>query len=206
MNIGLSKNINIGLPPQIRSSRNTLFEVFLLILVCALFFWFIFLPKKSVVDAKTLELAKYSKEESTMADNLNTLQTLIADLKAHSQDVKRLDEAMPLDGSTINFQLAIQDLANASGVAVGDISVSGKNNAVLAGDTALLNDPFGATRTLQKISGTAYVIGTFPQLTAFLKKVEANARIMQISSFDVGGTQNNNLNLKISFTSYYLAP
>ena len=99
----------------------------------------------------------------------------------------------------------LESFANQSGLAIGSINLSGNLGAIVAGNTALLADPYSATRSLQTISGEAYVIGTFPQLMDFLKKVENSDRIMQVSSLEVSGDKNNGLALKINFEAYYFS-
>lgn len=200
------KGINIGLPPQIKSSRNSLFEIVLLIVVCALFSWFIIMPKKAKVQAKKSELAKYAQEQSKMASNLQNFNRLVAELNSHEQEIKNLDDALPLEGKTTYLEILIQNLANSAGVAVGDIGLSGKNDVIAAGNTELIKNPYGATRTLQKISGTVSVIGSFAQMRDFLKKIETSGRVMQISSVDIVAAQDNNLSLRIALDAYYLAP
>lgn len=206
MNINMPKAINIGLPPQIKSSRNSLFEVGLLVIVCALFAWFILLPKKAQVAEKNSEKAKIEDQQSKMAESLKILNLRIQELDSHKQEIANLDDALPLKGKTTYLQILIQSLADSAGVTVGDITISGKGDAVAAGDTELLKNPYGAVRTLQKLSGTVSVIGSFVQLESFLKKIETSGRIMQISGIDIAAGQDNNLNLKVSLDAYYLAP
>jgi Tfp pilus assembly protein PilO len=206
MDINLSKNINMGLPPQMPSARNFLLEVALFAVVCGLFFWFIVLPKQAIVSAKNEELSQYLEAQSKTAGDLQTFKRLVGELKSHPNDIKKLDDAIPLAGKATYLQMLIETLANSSGVTIGSINVAGKNDAVAAGDTQLINNPFKASRSLQKLSGTVYVIGTLPQLMAFLKKVETSGRVMQISSISVGPAQDNNLSLNVSLDAFYFAP
>src|ERR1043166_8864869 len=130
MSVTLPKNINIGLPPQVKSNRNSLMEAFLLIVVCGLVVWFVILPKKSAVDAQQTQLDQYKKDAAKTADNLKTLQTRIQELRNKPDEVKRLDYAMPLvPGKTIDLEILIRTLANQSGVTVGDVNLSGKSEA-----------------------------------------------------------------------------
>ena len=181
-------------------------EVFLLIVVCALFTWFIILPKKAEVDAKNEELKKAKTQQESIKGDLETLTSRISELKTHKSDVTNLDDAIPLVGKTFNLQLLLGDLAASAGVTVGDISVTGNSSGVAAGDTALLADPFGKPRSLQKLNASVFVTGSFSQLEEFLKKVETSGRIMQVHGLEISPGQQGDLGLKISLDSYYFGP
>ena len=202
---GVSSNINIGVPTKIQSPNSTLLTIVLLAVVCALFGFFMVLPKKSEVAVKYSQLQKLTTQNAGITSQLNKLNELVGILQSHPQDVKELDEALPLNGKTFDLQLLLESFANQSGLAIGSINLSGNLGAIVAGNTALLADPYSATRSLQTISGEAYVIGTFPQLMDFLKKVENSDRIMQVSSLEVSGDKNNGLALKINFEAYYFS-
>ena len=163
------------------------------------------LPKKSEVAVKDSQLQKLTTQNAGITSQLNKLNELVGILQSHPQDVKELDEALPLNGKTFDLQLLLESFANQSGLAIGSINLSGNLGAIVAGNTALLADPYSATRSLQTISGEDYVIGTFPQLMDFLKKVENSDRIMQVSSLEVSGDKNNGLALKINFEAYYFS-
>ncbi|HYV33500.1 MAG TPA: type 4a pilus biogenesis protein PilO, partial [Candidatus Limnocylindria bacterium] len=65
---------------------------------------------------------------------------------------------------------------------------------------------YAPTRSLQKLSGTVYVIGTFSQLEAFLRKLENSGRIIDVSDLAIDPGTDGNLNLRVSIASYYFAP
>jgi len=207
MDANLSKNLNLGLPPQIKNARNSLVELVLLVVVCALFGWFVVLPKKAEVEAKKADLATIQGQESKMADKLAKLKTLVQTLQSSSLQTADLDQALPLDGKITRLKILIDSLANSSGVTVGDVSVSSsKADSVVAGDKGLLANPYGAARTLQKLSGSVYVIGTFDQLKAFLQKLETSARLLDVTELSMDGASDGSLNLKLTISAYYLAP
>jgi Tfp pilus assembly protein PilO len=206
MNLNISKNISSSLVSPGGSARNSFIEVGLLIIICVLFFWFIILPKKASKDLKQNNLNKLQDQEKTMADKLAKLQQMVVNLKSNPQALAELDEAMPLEANVTRLQVLVNYLAQSVNVSVGDISLYGKADAVVAGNKALLNNPYGATRTLQKISGSVYVVGNFNQLQSFLEKIEKDGRILEITDLNMDGASNGNLNLKIGLNAYYLAP
>ncbi len=206
MNIEFPKNLNMGLSPELKNSKNTLFEVALLAVVCALFTWFVILPKKAEVDAKAVELTKSNEQKDNIKGDLDTLTKLISDLKAHSADVSKLDDAIPLVGKTGNLQLLLGSLASAAGVTVNDINVTGNTTGIAAGDIPVLTKPFDQTRSLQKLDASVYVTGSFGQLEDFLKKVETSGRLLQVRALEISPAQQTDLGLKITLDAYYFAP
>jgi Tfp pilus assembly protein PilO len=206
MPVNFSKNVSMSIKLPGKSSRNSLFEVGLLIIICVLFTWFILLPKKGVVDEKNSNLAKVQEQQKQMANQLAKLQNLIISLQPNSRNIANLDKAIPLEGNAIRLQLLIQSLAQSAGVTVGNINISSKSNAVVAGDTALLANPYGTERKLQTMDGTIYVIGSFNQLQALLKKLENSGRLINVSSMEINQGSEGALNMTLSFKAYYLAP
>lgn len=205
MNLEFPKNINIGLPPQIKDSQNTLFEIVILIVVCGLFGWFVILPKRAEVDSRQGLLNKYSEENKKMRNTLDTLNALVREVKSHPSEIVKLDDAIPLEGKPTYLQILVQRLAESAGVTVQDVNVSGITG-VVAGNAELVKNPFGTQRSLQKLSGAVYVLGNFPQLLSFLNKIETSGRVIQVSDVEIQGGQANNLSLKLVFDAYYFAP
>ena len=194
------------MPKVPKSAQNALVEVVLLIVVCGLFTWFIILPKKAEISAKNASLAKVVEQESTVSGDLAKLQSMIQTLNSSSNQVADLDQALPLDGNTVNLQILINSLAQSVGVAVTDVEVSGQPNTVVAGDKALLSDPYGATRTLQTLAGNLSVTGSFAQLQAFLQKLETSARLIDVTDLEMDAAAGGNLSLRLGINAYYLAP
>lgn len=206
MDIGLQKNINIGLNSKSSIPNNPVVEIVLMVVIGALFFWFIVLPKQSAVGLQKTQMEALNTQESETSANLATLKALITQLNSDKQDVNYLDQAIPLSGNTIDLQLLVQHLADMSQVTVGSLSVTGGGTGAVAGNKILLSNPYGAARTLQKLSGTVVVQGTFIQLKTFLQTLETSGRILDISSLSIDPGSQGNLNLRVVFSAYYLAP
>lgn len=206
MNLAMPKNINIGLPQKIKASRNFIVEIVLLLVFCVLFFWFLVLPKKAEVSAKQDVLEQTLSQQQLADTQLGTLKQLILNLNSHKDEVASLDEAIPLKGNVLELQILMENLANSAGVTVGDISLNASQNGIVAGNTSLLANPYASARSLLQITGSVYVFGNFPQLEAFMKKLENSGRIFDVSSFEVSSGQANNLSLRMSLKAYYFAP
>jgi Tfp pilus assembly protein PilO len=98
--------------------------------------------------------------------------------------------------------LLVDTLANSAGVTVRDINFAGKQNTIVAGDKALLEQPFNVSRKLQTVRGSVTVAGTYNNLQAFLRKVEDNSRIMDIQNMEISGIDKDTLSLKLDLLTY----
>jgi Tfp pilus assembly protein PilO len=206
MAVDFTKKIGLSPVSQSKPFRNALVEVTLLVVICGLFYWFVILPKQNQVNVKNTQLTQVSAEETKVSGNLVTLQNLVKSLKSDSQDISKLDQAIPLEGNAVRLQLLIQSLAASSGVTVGNISISGQPNAPVAGDKALLANPYVATRTLRTLSGTVFVIGNFSQLQNFLQQIETSGRLMDVTNLTISQDSQGQLDMQVTLNAYYLAP
>lgn len=196
--------------PSTSSQKNaphySLFEIVLLVVVTALFYWFIVQPKQASLKVLNEGLNKLQQEDKSLSADLDKMNSLIRSLKNNPDKIAKLNEALPLDGKTPDVYLLITELARSSGVTVGDINVSGRSNDIVAGNQALIEHPFSAKRELQTLAVKVYVIGTYEQLKAFLQKLESNARVMDIVSLDMSATQNGLLALDLNLNTYFFGP
>jgi Tfp pilus assembly protein PilO len=71
------------------------------------------------------------------------------------------------------------------------------------GNKERISNPYAAERSLKKVSGSIYVTGTFDQLEAFIKKVETNARIINILGLELNQAADDKLSLKCTLETYY---
>jgi Tfp pilus assembly protein PilO len=206
MAVDFSKKISLNSDSQSKPYRNALVEVTLLVVICGLFYWFVILPKQNEIGIKNSQLTQVQAEETQVSGNLATLQNLVKNLKSDSQNISQLDQTIPLDGNVVRLQLLIQSLAGSAGVTVGNISISGQPNTAVAGDTALLANPYGVSRTLRTLSGTVFVVGSFSQLQNFLQQIEASGRLMDVTNLTISQDSQGQLNMQVTLNAYYLAP
>jgi Tfp pilus assembly protein PilO len=204
MDIQISKGIGkiqTGVP--MKKSTVSTAEIIGLLILIGLFYWFIFQPKSSAVNAQQVVLEELQAQEKDSAENLQKLQNLVRDLQKYSKEVELLDEALPLNGKVVNLHLLMSSMAASSGVTVGDINFSSRGDEIVAGNREVLANPYAADRTLNTITGSVYVSGSFLQLKSFLEKVEQSGRIIDILSVDISGTTRDQLDLRLAVTTYY---
>lgn len=206
MDINFPKSTNLGLPGQMKPYRNPLIEITLLVIVSVLLGWFLILPKRAEIAAARVQLASVESEESQTAGKLANLQKLVQTLESSQAQIKDLDQALPLDGNILKLRFLIESLAQSVGVAIGDVSIAGKGEIITSGNKALLADYFGPNRSLQKLSGSVYVVGSFDQLKAFLQKLETSGRLIDITDLTIDSGTPGSLNLRLTINSYYMAP
>ncbi len=203
MAFNISK-IEISAPPK--TVQTSYIEVLILLVVTGLFYWFLVSPKVQVLKANMQARDELKIQQENSAKELATLQALVTQLASSGIEIQKLDEALPLEGKNFRLKMLIEYLAGTFGLTIGSVTVEGKGDAVLAGDKALLEQPFKATRKLQKMSVGMFVTGTFDQLQGFIKKLENNSRLMDIQSISMGPAQEGLLGLSLSIDAYYFAP
>jgi Tfp pilus assembly protein PilO len=178
----------------------------LLILIIGLFYWFVVQPKKNEKKAHQLVLVQAQEQQAKLSSQLRILEELIAELRSHSKDVEKLDEALPLEMNNIRLQLLLETIARNSGLTVADVVVNSRAGSdVVAGNRELLKNPYKTGRTLQKANVAVGVIGTFDQIRVFLEKIEKNSKVLDIISMDLQALKENSLQLGLNIETYYFS-
>jgi Tfp pilus assembly protein PilO len=203
MALNISKVEITSAPKTVQTS---FIEVGILLVVIGLFYWFILSPKLQSLALAKEEQKQLQEKQANSAKELKTLQELVVQLDNNKEYVDKLDQALPLDNKALRLQMLLEYLAGTSGLTVGDVTASAKGDAILGGDKALLAQPFGQKRTVQKMKASVYVTGSFDQLQAFLKKLESSGRVLDITTIDIGPAQEGLLGLRVSIDSYYFVP
>ena len=210
MNISLTPNAAINsasLKSQIRSPRGYVLESVLLIVIAVLFWWFVVMPKQTSISTSATQLSDLSTQESKISGAAAALQKQITELASNSQNIDELDQALPLGDNLPKINLLMQSIVASSGVTIGSLNVSGaSSNSVVAGNKALLANPYGPTRTLQTYFAAMSVSGSFDQIMSLLQKLENSGRIMDITSLSINGTGPGILALQLNVNIYSLVP
>jgi len=206
MNVNLPKSINLNFSPQVRSSRNSVLEAVLLLVICGLFYWFIIAPKMTAVAEQKNYLSQTQTEKDNISGTVSDLKKMVGQLSAHTKEISALDEAMPLDAKVLRLRLLLEDLGQSVGLSVGNVNVTGNTDAPWAGDKAILENPYGVPRSVQRLSGTISAQGNYGQVVAFLNKIENSGRIININSVNIDSSADGNLNILLTLDASYLAP
>lgn len=202
MELSFLKNTSTAVQKQTNPNRDFLIEIVLLVLVCALFIWFIIMPKRSEISGKQATLEQLTAQEETVKSQSAKLKSLIKQLADNKDKEILLDKALPLAYNGPQLESLITNLANSVNVKVANLGLSGVSNTVDSGNKNLLSNPYSQPRTLQKVTGTVVVLGNFSQLQAFLQKLETSGRLMNITGLEMDSASNGNLNLRINLLTY----
>ncbi len=184
--------------------KNTVIEIVMVIFAAGLFFWYLLRPQMNTVSLARQKLAVVLEEASTMEEKRAQLDQLVKQMKAgEKDDLPKLDEALPLQPQVSRLYYVIEQYGQVSGLTVGSIGINTGAEAIVAGNRAMLENPFGVKRTVKKLTANVTLSGTFEQFQAFLKNIESHPRVIDISSLDISGTQGGIIDFKFSLTSYY---
>ncbi|MCL5666276.1 MAG: type 4a pilus biogenesis protein PilO [Patescibacteria group bacterium] len=208
METPLPKNFSmpkVTLSPALKKSGHSLMEVVLLLVVIGLGYWYLVSPKAAGLEAQRVKRDALVKERDKISGDLDTLRSLVSKLNAHKADVEKLDDALPLNSKPFSLEVLINQLAQESGVVIGSVSVSGKGDSIVAGNRDALQNPFAASRSLQKVAANTSVSGSFSQLETFLKKLENSARIINVNSLEISSAKSDSIDLRAGLEAYYYA-
>lgn len=187
------------------ASRSAVMQIVLVLIVGGLFYWFLLLPKIADNKAKHDSLNSTQDQKASVDQDLQTLKTLdqqLADAKSKSE-ITNLDEALPLSERAVRVEMLMEKLTQSSGAIVGSIAIDQSHDGVVAGNPAVISDPYSGQRTLGSVGVDLRVSGTMEQLIDLIKKLESYGRIMDISSLDISLNQGSVLDMKLSLTTYY---
>ncbi len=191
--------------PQIKTpvSRHNLFEVVLLVIIIVLFYWFIVSPKKASLNEVRAQYYELEQKKQKLADSKGKLQKAMSELNSHPKEVVAMDEALPLDNRVTKLYIVLDSLTKGSGMTVGNIGIAYNGAAPMAGDKALLANPYGAKRAVQKLTTSINVTGSFEQFQALLQKLENSGRLINMSDLTIAQAQDNLLDFNVNLESYY---
>jgi Tfp pilus assembly protein PilO len=200
----ISFNRKPGLPVKDRPQvyKNLFFELVLLLVLVFLFGNFLLMPKRGEVKDKRAQLAVLNSQNDSIEQNTAELNALISKMKAAKKDIALLDQALPLESRVTTTQVLLDNLISSSGLTLANIGVDTNDAVIAAGSKELLDNPFGQQRHLQTTSVNVSVTGTMEQFLNFLKSLENNARIIDVSSVQINGNKNNLATFVLTLKTY----
>lgn len=187
-----------------QGQRNSIIEIILLIIVGVLFYFFLVSPKHGEMAKKQEVYDAAQARLGALKTDADALQALADQLDGEKDNIKLLDQALPLTEWKIRTQLLLQKILSYSGVLVGDVSVDSSGPAIASGDLNLLKDPYSVSRSVVPIHIALNLSGSFDQLYDALKKLESYGRLIDISTISLdSANQDGSLNLRLNGTTYY---
>lgn len=186
-----------------RDASNPIIQSVLLLVVLVLFSWFILKPKlshsrevRNNLQTATAQLAKIQQDQQD-------LNRLVDKLRSSSDEVVKVDEALPLSGRATKVYVMLDSFVRSSGMTLTLISADDTNSTVSAGDKALLENPYQSGRQLHTISLATTITGTMEQFKNFLELVETSSRVLDVEDVKVlGGEPLTKFQITVKAYSY----
>ncbi len=178
---------NIDSLMRSKQAQNPLFQSILILIVLALFSWFILIPKFNSYSEKSKILSTTENQLAQIESDEIELNQLISKLESSENQIKLVDEALPLSSRPTQLSLLFENYATSSGMQVSQINISDEtiSSAPAAGNKPVLEDPYGAKRALKVVGVSITTSGNIEQFKNFLQLVESSGRIVDVENMDV---------------------
>jgi Tfp pilus assembly protein PilO len=170
--------------------RNPMLQAVLMIVIVVLFGWFVLSPKYASNSETRDQLSQVKSQRANLEADQQELNRLIAQLESSDEEIKILDEALPLSGRPTRIAILIETFARNSALLVEQLNITGLEEAIASGDKAMLADPYKPGRELRTIDVTVGVTGNTEQFRNFLQLLEQSGRIIDVESLSVTSEEN----------------
>jgi len=181
-----TNNINLNFA-KAKNVGNPVLQSTLLIIILLVFSWFLLRPKLSQYFTTRANVQSAQTQLSKVESEQKQLDTLVSQLKSSPDDVKLVDEALPLSGRITKVDVLLNSMVQSSGMTLTVLSSNDTQSIVSAGDKQILQNPFQPGRTLHTITINASVSGTMEQLKNLLQLMETNGRVLDVDSLEIVG-------------------
>lgn len=204
MSLVFSKNNTTStISGSVQKPTNGYVQVVILFIIISIFYWFLVKPKQAQLSEKQVKLDQINTSVSDLDKVIGKLKGLISQVQSSKQEIAKLEEALPTNGKTFQINQSIVTMAEQSGVSISSPNISPKGSYVISGNVPLLQNPYSAKRELQKLTTSITVIGSFPQLFNYLKKLESSPRFIYIKNVDIVAETPETLNMSLTLETYY---
>lgn len=189
-----------------RQLQSPITQSILMLLVIVLFGWFILQPKFANTKEQQSELDTFEAQQASLEADREELNRLISKLESSSDEVKLLDEAIPLHTRSTEVSVLIEGYARSSGMTVSQLNVEGLDKTISAGNKEVLEDPFGQTRQLVTADAQVIVGGNIEQFRNFLQLLETSGRLADIINMEVSSAEEGLVfNLRVKTYAYMVS-
>lgn len=184
---------------------NPILQAIFVLIFLGLFVWFILLPKNQSVADMRVQLDAIKAQEQTLQQEAADLQKLIAKLENSDEQIRLLDEALPLDSRPTTTALMIETYATSSGLELAQVTIDDIDKKVSAGHKEVLDDQYSGKRELVTQNTSIVVTGTIDQFTNFLRLLESSGRILDVTELDIVSGESITFRLELDTYEYGLA-
>lgn len=198
-------------PPSIQNSSSRaslessspIVQIVLLSIILVIFSWFVLKPKLSSSTEVRANLKTAESQLGKIQQDQQDLGRLLSELRSSTDEIAKVDEALPLSGRVSKAYVLLDSLVQSSGMTLTLISADDTSKAVSAADKALLENPYQPGRSLHTITLTTSVTGTMEQFKNLLQLIETSGRVLDIETVEVnGGEPLTKFEIKVKAYSY----
>ena len=163
----------------------TLFIIFLLV-------FFLVLPEYKTFGKLRTELAEKTAEYNAEFDYYGSMDRVYFDLRAHQDDIKKIDDALPQNPDLGKLIYFLQKTAKESGVLIRDLFLSKSSSAGAGVDTV---------NGVKDIIFSTNLLGDYESVGKFIVSLEKSSRIFKVISISFGSSSSS-FSLQIKTHSY----
>lgn len=186
--------------------QNPLLQTVLIIIVIAVFGWFVLGPKYTKTQQTSERLSVLEEQRASLEADQIELNRLISELEDADDEVRLLDEAVPLTARPTKIALVLETFAQNTGMFLSQLSVGTPEKFIASGNKKSLQDEFKEPRELAVIEVSATARGSIEQFRNFLTLLEESGRIIDVSSLTVSSTQEGpSYSIRLKTYAYELA-
>ena len=181
------------------------FSIILLAAALGLGYWLV-LPKYMDISSLQEELMLKKQESDGRFDYIRRLENLSIEIEEHTEEVVRLERALPRKSNTAEVLAFLEQKASANSILIKEISIASKQNRSTL-------SAIGKT-ALQEESISIEITGMIDSLVNFLTDIENSARLLRVESVEFSlpfsrlaassfSYDKNNLSFYIVLKTYY---
>lgn len=189
-----------------RRSWGSLFEVGLFIVLIVLAYIYLIGPKRTEAQEKKNKLEQLTEDLNKLERQKRSFERLVQQLEENRDQVRALDEALPLETELGRLYILTEYLAQSAGMGSSSVSIEHEAKNPVAGDRDQLAKPFQGDRALTVTPITLNAIGTIDQLMGFLSLVETSNRLLDTTAITISPGRADQFIFKISLQAYSFSP
>lgn len=190
----METNLNINALSRHRQMKNPILQAILILIVIIVFGWFVLAPKYSASNATRTELAALREQHANLQNDQVELNRLIALMQSSGDEIRLLDEAVPLSDRSTRIALLLETYAQNSAMLLTQLNIGTVDTSPVAGNKTLLENPYGAQRDLNTIDVNISVSGSIEQFRNFLQLLEQSGRIIDVDNLTINSGDDANSN------------
>lgn len=162
--------------------------VFLVVLVCVVLGYFVFLPAANGYKTARIDLVNLSTTKQDLLQQQANLEGLKKDINQRSDFISRTESAMPLSAQIPELIVTLSKFANDNSLYITNFSPKEASSTVSAGAVEGENpaEPVAQPK-YNTVEINFDVSGSYTNLKQFIKDLETNIRPINVGSISVSG-------------------